>query len=466
MNKKFFSNLSVYLVTNKQSRHHKVQIGITNIEEMRKLLFFALLIIVAASCGRTNRGHLTGVLDRPKVDYSDPPGMVFIPMGSFTMGPSDEDPAYAFDAFSKTISIPSFYMDETEITNNQYRQFVHWVRDSIAYILLGNMDEEYLILEDRDGNPYDPPLINWRKRIRWNRPEVREVLDMDLYYPENERLWGRREIDTRKLIYKYSDVDLQRAARRDQRDTPRSELVFSEEIHIYPDTLVWIHDFTYSYNEPMTMNYFWHPMYDHYPVVGVNWHQARAFAAWRTQLLNNHMASRNRPFGHDFKLPSEAEWEYAARGGLRLSPYPWGGPYIRNQEGCFLANFKPLRGNYIADGGYQTVIAGHYPPNDYGLYDMAGNVAEWTGSAYHESFYAFGSDLNPNYTYDAKPEDPPSMKRKVVRGGSWKDVGYFLQVSTRSYEYQDTAKSYIGFRCVLPFSGVDRGNRRGQSNVY
>jgi formylglycine-generating enzyme len=432
---------------------------------MKKLIFIAVAAVLFASCDRSGRGHLTGVLDRPDAFYADPPGMVFIPMGSFIMGPSDEDIAYAHNAISKTISMPAFYMDETEITNNQYRQFVFWVRDSLAHTLLATIDETHLIEEDQFGNLLDPPLINWRARIRWEGEEERDVLS-ELYLPEHERFFNRREIDSRKLIYRYYTIDLTRAARRSERNTPRSELVYEYQTPVYPDTLAWIHDFTYSYNEPMTEKYFWHPTYDHYPVVGVNWLQARAFTIWRTQYLNSYLASRNRPFAMEFSLPSEAQWEYAARGGLDLNPYPWGGPYIRNQDGCFLANFKPLRGNYIDDGGYQTVIVGHYPPNDYGLYDMSGNVAEWTRNAYDESFYVFGHDMNPDYQYEARPDDPETLKRKVIRGGSWKDVGFFLQVSTRAYEYQDTAKSYIGFRCIQTYPGRDRNDGRGASNVY
>ena len=79
---------------------------------------------------------------------------------------------------------------------------------------------------------------------------------------------------------------------------------------------------------------------------------------------------------------------------------------------------------------------------------MAGNVAEWTSSAFYEASYDIMNDLNSEVQYEARPDDPPVMKRKVIRGGSWKDIAYFIQVSTRTYEYQDTAKSYIGFRCV------------------
>ena len=84
---------------------------------------------------------------------------------------------------------------------------------------------------------------------------------------------------------------------------------------------------------------------------------------------------------------------------------------------------------------------------------MAGNVAEWTSSAFFENGYHFQHDLNPDIRLDAKQTDPEAYKRKVTRGGSWKDIAYFIQTGTRNYEFQDTTKSYIGFRCVLTFLG-------------
>ena len=203
--------------------------------------------------------------------------------------------------------------------------------------------------------------------------------------------------------------------------------------------------------------YFWHPAYDDYPVVGISWKQARAFCIWRTQLLNSFLAHNGGVFVNDFRLPTEAEWEWAARGDLNLSPYPWGGPYIRNARGCFLGNFKPMRGLYFDDGGFHTVPIYSYNPNDFGLYCMAGNAAEWTSNAYDESAYDFSHDQNPDYVYEAQENEPSVLKRKVIRGGSWKDVGFYLQCSSRDYEYQDTAKCYIGFRCVMTFLGRAKG---------
>jgi formylglycine-generating enzyme required for sulfatase activity len=96
---------------------------------------------------------------------------------------------------------------------------------------------------------------------------------------------------------------------------------------------------------------------------------------------------------------------------------------------------------------------GSFQPNDFGLFDMAGNVAEWTSSAYDEQAYRFVSSINPHYQYHAKSGEPLAMTRKTLKGGSWKDIAYFLQCGARTFEYQDTAKSYIGFRCVRSYVG-------------
>ena len=421
-----------------------------NIMKMKNLSTLLTLAALStlASCGKLgksskgslpNDGQLHGVSAGSRYSMPKPPGMVYIPPGTFHMGPSDEDINFAFTARNKQVSISGFWMDATEITNMEYRQFVNWVRDSTAAKLMG-------FVKNVDGVDY----VDWNKAktIKWGDKATVEKIDQLILSPEN-RIFGKKEIDASKLIYHSETFDNKEASKRENQGKSRSQFISKRDVRIYPDTLVWIRDFAYSYNEPMTKRYFSHPAFDNYPVVGVNWNQATAFCEWRTQYLNSFLASKKRAQESDFRLPTESEWEYAARGGRSQSMFPWGNYYLRNKKGCLLANFKPGRGNYPEDGGFYTVRADAYWPNDFGLYNMAGNVAEWTSSLYYEGGYNFQHDMNPDIRYNAKDSDPPRMKRKVLRGGSWKDVGYFLQTGTRSYEYQDTAKSYIGFRTVI-----------------
>ncbi|GAA4301139.1 SUMF1/EgtB/PvdO family nonheme iron enzyme [Compostibacter hankyongensis] len=420
-----------------------------NFTTFRSILFLSTVLWVTSSCGNRGakdaQGQLIGESRRSSYKPPVPRGMVYIRPGFFHMGPSDEDISYVFTARNKAVTIPAFYMDATEITNNEYRQFVEWVQDSIAHKLLGQVktsdDQEY---------------IDWSQKINYGDPATQEKLDAMVYTPE-DRIWGRKDIDVRKLVYHWEKYDL-KAAAMDKGKSPRSAFIVKNDVAIYPDTLCWIRDFSYSYNDPMAKMYFSHPAFDNYPVVGVNWKQASAFCQWRTRLWNDYRASKKQPSAGEFRLPTEAEWEYAARGGREQVPYPWGTPYLRNKKGCLLANFKPGRGDYTEDGALYPVRADAYWPNDWGLYNVSGNVAEWTSSAYYEDGYSFAMDFSPDIQVNAADSAAPRMKRKVVRGGSWKDIGYFLQTGTRSYEYQDTSKSYIGFRCVADFLGRSKND--------
>jgi formylglycine-generating enzyme required for sulfatase activity len=659
---------------------------------MRKVVVFALAVVLFAACDPVD-GNLVGVKGRTNW-YPDvlgpgkvPYGMVYIPSGAFQAGQNDKDIMGLYTTRNRTVSIQAFYMDASEISNNEYRQFVYWVRDSIAReklyrrqsgedaeqwvnvpedffrdpyrtimdmgsdLLGGNnafdvlnstgeseeLDKAYLAILGYQGNSSNPSnsfkvgnttiptakfkrskaaktpgdidvtlnsdevsdilsayggknakaddknnksqtikatlsenggraenrkyfQLNWETPVEYSDPELQLLLS-DMYVSKAERFFENKQIDTRLLFYDYYWVDYKEAAKRGkieinangykegldtmflasnrrnplsqkyksahhrvtidpnstdqvmydgtiyplERDkdglivnsqnlnlpkdskgnpdvneyvlknpgqdldlgytnskgqhnairghTDRSRYIIKERIHVYPDTLCWVRDFTYSYHDPMAENYFWHTAYDNYPVVGVTWCQAKAFSVWRTQLYHSWLLAGGDLYVNDFRLPSEMEWERAARGDLELSQYPWGGPYIRNANGCFLANFKPMRGRYFEDGGFHTVKVYSYNPNAYGLYCMAGNVAEWCNSAFDESAYEFTHDLNTEYVYDAKDDDHPVKKRKVIRGGSWKDVGYYLQNGTRTFEYQDTAKCYIGFRNVMTHLG-------------
>jgi gliding motility-associated lipoprotein GldK len=462
---------------------------------MKKFIAFTAILTLLISCGKSgDKGELVGIKGA-KWHPEKPFGMSLVSGGSFIMGKSDQDLAGVEDAPTKTVTVPSFYMDETEITNSEYRQFVEWVKDSTIKVRLAIMaegspnsadakgknisissfayndfdeknvknsksntvyekymwDNYYSIGTKEDPNAYRK--LNRKAKLikdtkKYPDEAYTEVMD-SMYLPLEASYNGLRSIDVDKLKFRYTWLDIQAMAK--SKGGKRQDFIRTEQIKVYPDTAVWIKDFNYSYNEPMHNDYFWHKAYGDYPVVGVKQSQAVAFCEWRTLYKNSYVKSKKkgRDLVNRFRLPSEAEWEYAARGGLQSATYPWGGPYTKNDRGCFLANFKPSRGDYAADNALYTVEAKSYDPNGYNLYNMAGNVSEWTSTAYDSGSYEYVSTMSPNIQ-DSK------NKRKVVRGGSWKDVAYMLQVSTRDYEYADSARSYIGFRTVQDYMGTKK----------
>lgn len=442
---------------------------------MKKFVLLTAVLALLVSCGKSNdKGQLVGVKGK-KWHPEKPYGMTLVPGGAFIMGKADDDLAGVQDAPAKTVTVRAFYMDETEITNSEYRQFVNWVRDSTIRTALAEMADiegktpgsgdigEFAYKGAEEGEeltPYEQYMIdnygNDQRKLNnevdlifetGEYPDVlyAEVMD-GMYIPLEESYNGQRTWDVKKFKFQYSYMDIEKAA-RDKKLT-RKDVIIREEVEIYPDTTAWIRDFSYSYNEPMHNDYFWHDAYGAYPVVGVSWKQAKAFCQWRTMYHNAYRKDKKRHFVNSYRLPNEAEWEYAARGGLQAATFPWGGPYAKNDRGCFMANFKPLRGDYAADQALYTVEADAFEPNDFNLYNMAGNVSEWVNSSYDPASYEFASTINPNV-------NDPRNERKVVRGGSWKDVAYFLQVSSRDYEYADSARSFIGFRTVQDYMGTE-----------
>ena len=430
----------------------------------------------------------------------------------------------------KTVSLKAFYMDETEISNSEYRQFVNWVRDSIvrdelaraAYEKIGDeINEEDLLWDympiakisesdDEEKSAYQEYLeqnglgfldidnkftykLNWDTDLYWNvddyvdsnyaavleggsgadssglyenlpnpineKGEAKEYIKTNdsligfegFMIPADKTPNGLRAFKTKRIVYSYREFNID-----------QNKWSEYKQIEVYPDTTVWYKDFAFSYNEPMHNDYFWHDAYNDYPVVGVSWEQAKAFAHWRTFYKNQNQrkARKNIQLVSEFRLPTEAEWEYAARGGIERAEFPWGGPYTYDEKGCFLANFKPERGDYAADQILYTAEVESYWPNDFGLYNMSGNVSEWTDSNYEKDAVDLVAGLNPNV------EGSKTNNQKVVRGGSWKDVAHFLKVSTRDYEYQNTKRSYIGFRTVQSYLGEDVGFQENPNKIF
>ncbi len=341
----------------------------------------------------------------------DAPGMVYIEGGRFVMGSFEEDVLQSMDNIERTVTVSSFYMDETEVAN------IHWL--------------EYL----------------------------QNVLDSGQRYYEEA----------------------------------------------LPDTTVWAAEL--AFNDMYVDQYLRYPGFRYFPVVGVSWIQANNYCKWRTSIVNKVLAMEN---GNDeeiaaaeagekiplesgivvpaFRLPSEAEWDYAAQALIGLQDldemyagrrlYPWDGHSLRNpygdQQGTFMANFKRGRGDYAGIGGMLNDAAMitdwiyANPPNDFGLYNMAGNVSEWVEDIYRPLSYQDFDDLNPvrnsgflddenwGYIYD-KPNYTTFIDNhvRVYKGGSWKDVAYWLATGTRRYLEEDSATSTIGFRCAMIRTGAN-----------
>ena len=454
-----------------------------------------LLLLLIASCAGSKLssagrgGEVTGVSGKT---FSEPTpyGMTLVKRGFLKMGIEKEDSLWGKETPVKEISVDGFWMDETEVTNSQYKQFVMWVRDSILRMRLADPayggDETYMITEDKNGDPIGP-YINWKKNLP-RKPNEDEQRAIESLYVTNP-VTGETLLDWRQMNYRYEVYDYTAAALRRNRLNPEERqfntdiIVDPDEVvmiskdtayiddegrivretidrplsgpwdflntyivNIYPDMTCWVNDFQNSENEMYLRYYFSNPAYNDYPVVGVTWEQANAFCAWRTEYLLKGLGKEAR-FIQRYRLPTEAEWEFAAR-GKDGNEFPWDNDDMKSDRGCYFANFKPDRGNYTKDGNLISSKVAIYGANSNGLFDMAGNVAEWCSTIYTEAGVEAMNDLNPQLRYNAAKEDPYKLKKKSVRGGSWKDPESMIRSAWRSWEYQNQPRSYVGFRCV------------------
>lgn len=454
---------------------------------------------ITSSIGRG--GEVVGVGGKTFIEPT-PYGMTRINRGYLKMGLSKQDSLWGKQTSQKDISVDGFWMDETEVTNSQYKQFVYWVRDSILRTRLADPayagDETYMITEDKNGDPVKPHL-NWKKLLprKMNEDEQRALESLYVTNPvTGEKLLDYKQLNYRYEVYDYTTAALRRnrmnAAERhlntDEEIDPNEVVMISKDtayvddngnivrqtinrprsgpwdflntyiVNVYPDTTCWVNDFPNADNEVYLRNYFSNPAYNDYPVVGVTWEQANAFCAWRTDYLLKGLGAEAK-YIQRYRLPTEAEWEYAAR-GTEGNEYPWDAQNVASSKGCFYANFKPARGNYTKDGNLITSKVGIYGANSNGLYDMAGNVAEWTSTIYTEAGVDAMNDLNPQLEYKAAKEDPYQLKKKCVRGGSWKDPETYIRSAWRTWEYQNQPRSYIGFRCVRSLASTTSSKQK------
>lgn len=400
-------------------------------------------------------------------DAPIPTGMTLVQRGHLRMGSENKDSLWGTDIPMRDITIDDFLMDKTEVTNAQYKAFVKDVVDSIV---AHRMKDPYY-LGDRDKvveslyitNPVTgEKMLDTRQLIY-----VYEVFDHIAAMKRENRLDPKErvlntDIDTDSLeeIYISKDtayVDKNGNLVRETINRPLSgtfDFLNTYAVYIYPDTTCWVNDFPNSNTEIYAQNYFSNPEYDNYPVVGVTWEQANAYCNWRTERLMKTETGINKV--QPFRLPTEAEWEYAAR-GKEQNVFPWKKKDTGEGKGLFFANFMPDNGNYVEDGNIITARVGTYPANTNGLYDMAGNVAEWTSTLYTDAGILSMNNINPELRYHAAKEDPYRLKRKSVRGGSWKDPESHIQSVWRTFEYQNQPRSYIGFRCVRSLTTTPTG---------
>ncbi len=342
------------------------------------------------------------------------PGLVFIEGGRHILGSFEEDVETTRNNVERTVTVHSFFMDEAEITNLNWLEYLH------------------LLQLDSGQDIYDEAL---------------------------------------------------------------------------PDTTVWAQRL--AYNDPYVKYYFRYPGFRVYPVVGVSWKQASDYSIWRTNIVNNDLAQKdgdketkalaeaNEPVPLEsgvvlpgYRLPTEAEWEYAAKGLIgtqyldenqdyaRL--YPWDGHSLRNpygkEMGTMLANYKRGRGDYagisgaLNDAAMITCSVYANPPNDFGLYNMAGNVNEWVQDVFRPLTFedlSFDDDLNPFRRDDYKDEVGQydkvgnfetliDNKSRIYKGGSWRDISYWLAPGTRRYIDEDSCTATIGFRCAMIKAGTNK----------
>ncbi|MBR6926649.1 MAG: SUMF1/EgtB/PvdO family nonheme iron enzyme, partial [Bacteroidaceae bacterium] len=304
-----------------------------------------------------NGGEVTGQRGQ-SIGEPAPYGMVEVKRGFLNVGLQQTDTLWGKNIPARAISVDGFWMDQTEVTNSMYREFVNYVRDSIIRERLADPafggDETYKIEVDRNGDPITPHL-NWSKPIPWRKPaEDQERAIMSVY--RRHPIDGTLMLDASQLNYRYEVFDYEKAALRKYRlnpaerslDTdnpadPDEVVMISKDtayiddngnivrqtierplsslydflntyiVNVYPDTTCWVNDFQNANNGIYMKLYFSSPAYNDYPVVGVTWEQAEAFCNWRTDHLLRGLGPQAR-YIQRYRLPTEIEWEYAARG--------------------------------------------------------------------------------------------------------------------------------------------------------
>ena len=365
------------------------------------------------------------IVDSAEAQKPKPPrGFVYVSGGSILV-PNAENwektPAdsllLSYDRPAR-ITIQSAIISKYEVTNKEYRQFVQWVIDSIGLTAMAQQDPSFY-------SNASTRSLNW-KRVKDINKQVHPA-----YAADNNRTFGKNELNITLLQYKWADG--------------------SGEVAVYPDTLCWVRDFPNLFHEPLTKYYFLHKAFDDYPVLGVSWYQAKAYADWKS-----------RQGDYVYRLPYELELmlAYHDSNAERTGTFyfPWTEPFLTDRKGAYLANFGKLSdlnncwskgyaefadNRSEIDNGFYPTKVGCFPANEWGIYDLAGNVAEWTLTETGlESPHAISHDLNP--------ETPATtLPRRIVKGGSWAQGPVYMAISTAMAVLPETQSAMIGFRLAV-----------------
>lgn len=426
-------------------------------------IFLSISMSIALAQDETVKSIFSEKLQKKaKAQLSD---MAFIPMGSFNTSSyqyykhTESDSLLIVDGESKTVSVQSFYMSKMEISNKQYKEFVQWTKELCAMNILAKYDDK---LRGESGKYKEEIPIDWNH----------EVLKKYLFKKDGT-------LNTDSLKYSFEMVKII-SRRYDEIKYEIDTLI----VNVYPDTSVWNKN-KLIYPEIYTEHYFNHPDFSEFPVVAVSYIQSLAYCYWRSQQLyqdifmskksldsKSHYFNLNSFLESDkgkayknyafpeFRLPTEVEWQYAALGGHTFAPFPWGSEMVFSKDGKSMANFKTItdvNGIPVLSGNennqfkdYTTTKGGSYPPNDFGLYDMGGNVSEWCSTKYSASIssYSYSYDLAPSYN----EEDYTDLLR-IVKGGSWADGLIYQLVAAKTYLKETESSSKIGFRIVMTYLG-------------
>lgn len=475
-----------------------------------KILIVLILILSLQSCSifNNNNGKLVGVgydtkyftkdiyKEVPKKARWSFEDMRFIPSSSRTI-PSYFNPIVnkndstllkyyygSYNSYSRVVTEAPFYICDHEVTNAEYLEFVYWVLNYTERTILAKY--------------YPEVFLNEKKVLIRNKPINNDIytkiLNDELYYTEammyktKSRISVFDSIQTDKLIYNFKTIE-QLSGKR------RSMIIVDKNVSVFPNNLCWIQEFPNLENaDAMSLYYLTHPAYANYPVVGVSWEQAMAYCAWRSDLLNeaillekgidigdgyfslidflesDTLRTENDPIYDfifpNFTLPTINEWQTAATINSFDNEFPWNAKGLMDENGRYLANFgkivdvngyvvKDYKENSIKDGWFTSEVR-YYPPNDFELYDMAGNVAEWTASKAYDMPSNY--DLNPT-TY---LENDTLNFNRYVKGGSWADGPVYLRWQTNTQVDSRKSSSRIGFRVAMPI----KYNETSNSNFF